>query len=78
MTQDYLIGGYDDVTFNSAQESFQWQLEDAGVPTNLASQCAEILARDDSTQEDLGRNPEEQHLIQSAHQWMLAKGFFEE
>ena len=52
-------------------------LSDAGVPINLASQCAEIVAKDDPTRENLGRTEEEQHLINSSMQWMKAKGFFE-
>ena len=55
------------------QQAFQHQLESVGVPTNLASQAAEILAKDDATKPDLGRTPEELHIVQSAHTWMIAK-----
>ncbi len=58
--------------------AYQTALEGAGVPANLASQCAEVLVKDDPTQSDLGRSPEEQHLIKSSMTWMLAKGFFDE
>lgn len=58
---------------NEVQQSFQQQLESVGVPVTLASQCAEILADDDPTKEDLGRTPEERHLVQSAYSWMTAK-----
>ena len=59
------------------QKAAQKALSDAGVPVNLAAQCAEIVAKDDPTKENLGRTQEEQHLIDSSMQWMKAKGFFE-
>ena len=81
MSGDYSIDGYSiadqEITFSSAQESYQWQLENAGIPTNLSAQVAEIFVNDDPNLPDLGRSEEEQHLIQSAHKWMQAKGFFE-
>lgn len=81
MTGDYLISGYGigdkEVAFNYAQESYQWQLENAGIPSDLAAQVAEIFVKDDPKKPNLGRSQEEQHLIQSAHTWMQAKGFFE-
>ncbi len=52
-------------------------LIDAGVPINLASQCAEIVAKDDPAKENLGRTQEEQHLINSSMTWMQTKGFFD-
>lgn len=52
-------------------------LIDAGVPVNLAAQCAEIVAKDDPTKENLGRTQEEQHLINSSMEWIKAKGFFD-
>ena len=55
------------------QESFQQQLESMGVPVNLACRCAEILVKDDPSKEDLGRTPEELHLVRSAYCWMSAK-----
>jgi hypothetical protein len=58
------------------QQAFQQQLESASVPVTLAAQCAEILALDDPTKDDLGRSSEDQHLIRSAHTWMTANGFF--
>jgi hypothetical protein len=48
-------------------------LIDAGVPVNLATQCADIVAKDDPSKPNLGRTQEEQHLINSSLQWMLAK-----
>jgi hypothetical protein len=81
MTGDYLIGGYSladqEVTFNSAQESYQWQLENAGIPLDLAAQVAEIFVKDDPNLPDLGRSEEEQALVQSAHQMIAAQGFFQ-
>ncbi len=59
------------------RQSYQTQLEGAGVPANLASQCAEIVAKDDPSKPDLGRTDQDQHLIDSSMQWMKAKGFFE-
>lgn len=62
-------------------ESFKQAAEkgliDAGVPVNLASKCAEIVAKDDPTKENLGRTEEDQHLINSSMEWMKAKGFFD-
>lgn len=48
-------------------------LIDAGVPINLANQCAVIVAKDDYTKPNLGRTEEEQHLINSSLQWLKAK-----
>ncbi len=61
----------------SLQEAAQKALSDAGVPVNLATQCAEIVAKDDPSQPNLGRTQEEQHLINSSMTWMKAKGFFD-
>lgn len=81
MTGDYLIVGYSkanqEVTFCSAQQSYQWQLENAGIPTKLAAQVAEIFVKDDPNLPNLGRSEEDQVLVESAHIWMQAKGFFE-
>jgi hypothetical protein len=57
------------------RQIYQTQLEGAGVPTNLASLCAEIVAKDDPSKPDLGRTKEDQHLITSSMEWMKAKGF---
>lgn len=62
----------DDSLRIAAQES----LTKAGVPINLATQCAEIVAKDDPSEPDLGRTEQEQHLINSSMTWMKAKGFF--
>lgn len=59
-------------------QAYQTALEGAGVPPNLASQCASILVKDDPTQSDLGRSQQDQHLINSSMAWMLANGFFDE
>ncbi len=59
---------------NEQTQSFQSQLESVGVPASLASQCAEILVKDDPSKDDLGRSKEDMHLIRSAHTWMTAKG----
>ncbi len=59
-------------------QSYQSQLENAGVPTNLASQCAAIVAKDDPNKADLGRSKEDQHLIKSSMEWMKAKGLFDQ
>ena len=56
--------------------SYQQALENAGVPVNLASQCAEIVAKDDASKPNLGRTEADQHLIDSSMEWMKAKGFF--
>lgn len=48
-------------------------LNDAGVPVNLANQCAEIVAKDDPSKPNLGRTESDQHLINSSMEWMLAK-----
>jgi hypothetical protein len=62
---------------DSLKQAAQKGLIDAGVPINLAAQCAEIVAKDDPTQPNLGRTQEEQHLINSSMTWMKAKGFFD-
>jgi hypothetical protein len=59
------------------RQSYQTQLEGAGVPVNLAAQCAEIIATDDATKPDLGRSVDDQHLIDSSMEWLKAKGHFE-
>lgn len=61
----------------SLKEAAQKALSDAGVPVNLAAQCAEIVAKDDPKKENLGRTQEEQHLINSSMTWMKTKGFFD-
>jgi hypothetical protein len=62
---------------DSLKQAAEKGLIDAGVLINLASQCGEIVAKDDPTRENLGRTQEEQHLINSSMQWMKAKEFFE-
>jgi hypothetical protein len=52
-------------------------LIDAGVPVNLATQCAEIVAKDDPSKPNLGRTQDEQHLINSSLEWMKSQGFFD-
>lgn len=67
------------------RQAYESALTGAGVPQNLASQCAEIVAKDDPTKENLGRTRNDQHLINSSMTWMRAlrdevqaKGFFDE
>jgi hypothetical protein len=60
-------------TPDELRQSYQTQLEGAGVPVNLASQCAEVLASDDAAKPDLGRSENDQHLIASAWEWLKAK-----
>ena len=57
---------------DSLKQAAEKGLIDAGVPINLASQCAEIVAKDDPIKENLGRTQEEQHLINSSMQWMAS------
>jgi hypothetical protein len=59
------------------RQSYQAQLEGAGVPVILAAQCAEVIAKDDAKKPDLGRTEQDQHLIDSSMEWMKAKGFFD-
>jgi hypothetical protein len=63
---------------DSLKEAAEKALKDAGVPVNLASLCAEIVAKDDPSLPNLGRTQEEQQLITSSMEWMQAKGFFEQ
>jgi hypothetical protein len=66
------------LTLNEAlKQAAEKALSDAGVPVNLAVQCAEIVAKDDPTKENLGRTQEEQHLINSSMQWIKVKEFFD-
>jgi hypothetical protein len=62
---------------DSLKQAAEKGLIDAGVPINLASECAEIVAKDDPAKENLGRTQEEQHLINSSMTWMQTKGFFD-
>jgi hypothetical protein len=61
----------------SLKQAAEKGLIDAGVPVNLATQCAEIVAKDDPTKDNLGRTQEEQHLINSSMEWMKSQGFFD-
>jgi hypothetical protein len=61
----------------SLKQAAEKGLIDAGVPVNLATQCAEIVAKDDPTKDNLGRTQEEQHLINSSMEWMKSKSFFD-
>ena len=63
---------------DSLKEAAEKALKDAGVPVNLASLCAEIVAKDDHSLPNLGRTQEEQQLITSSMKWMQAKGFFQQ
>lgn len=58
-------------------QAYESALTNAGVPVTLATQCAEIVARDDASKPNLGRSEEDQHLIDSSVEWMKAKGFFD-
>lgn len=62
---------------DSLKEAAEKALANAGVPVNLAAQCAEIVARDDASKPNLGRSKDDQHLIDSSMEWMKAKGFFD-
>jgi len=62
---------------DSFKQAAEKGLIDAGVPANLAAQCAEIVAKDDPAKENLGRTESDQHLIKSSMTWMKAKGFFD-
>ncbi len=62
---------------DSLKQAAEKGLIDAGVPANLAAQCADIVAKDDPTKENLGRTESDQHLINSSMTWMKAKGFFD-
>jgi hypothetical protein len=64
-------------TPDDLRQAYQLALEGAGVPVNLAAQCAEITAKDDASKPNLGRSADDQHLIDSSMEWMKAKGFFE-
>lgn len=55
------------------KQNYQRQLESVGVPVSLATQAAAIIAKDDPAKDDLGRTPEELHIVRSAHAWMVAK-----
>jgi hypothetical protein len=61
----------------SLKQAAEKGLIDAGVPVNLATKCAEIVAKDDPTKDNLGRTQEEQHLINSSMEWMKSQGFFD-
>lgn len=60
--------------FNQKQyeDFYQIQIE-GGVPVELAKKAAQIIASDDPYKPNLGRSPEEQEIINSAHTWYLAQ-----
>lgn len=60
------------------RQAYESALTGAGVPQTLASQCAEIVANDDASKQNLGRTKDDQHLIDSSLKWMEAKGFFKQ
>jgi hypothetical protein len=45
------------------KQKYQEALEASGIPSELASKCAEIINRDDADKPNLGRSKEEQELI---------------
>jgi hypothetical protein len=45
-------------------------LTEAGMPTDLAREASQIVASDDSCQENLGRTPEQQSIISSVVTWL--------
>jgi hypothetical protein len=51
---------------DSLKEAAEKALTDAGVPVNLASLCAEIIAKDDPSLPNLGRTEADQYLIDSS------------
>lgn len=55
------------------REAAEKALVNAGVPTDLASQCADIVARDDASKPNLGRSEQDQQLIAQSMQWVTAK-----
>lgn len=57
------------------KEEAEQVLKEVGVPSSLAAQCAEIIAKDDPTKPNLGRTEHDQHLIDSAKIWLVAKGY---
>ena len=65
-----------ELTSQELHTSYREALEGAGVPANLAAQCADILVKDNPHEPNLGRSKDDQYLIQSGMEWMKAKGFF--
>ncbi len=61
---------------DEVSQAYKLALESAGVPLNLATQCAEIVAKDNPSKPNLGRTEEDQHLIDSSMEWMKANVFF--
>lgn len=55
------------------REAAQKALINAGVPTELASQCADIVGRDDPAKPDLGRSEDDQRLIEMSMKWVTAQ-----
>lgn len=52
--------------------AYESALMNAGVPVNLARQCAEIVSKDDASKPNLGRSESDQHLIDSSMEWMAS------
>ena len=53
------------------RKTHQTALEGAGVPSDLAKQCADIFHRDDATLPNLGRTQEDQDIINQARQYII-------
>lgn len=57
--------------------AYKEALTSHGVPVNLAGEAAEVLERETNSWESgtpYQRSEEEQHIVRSAHSWMLAGG----
>lgn len=52
-------------------QTYQTALENAGVPENLAEECATILTRDDPSQPNLGRSEDDQATINESMQYVI-------
>ena len=52
------------------KEAYQRALERAGMPSDIAAKCSEIVDRDDPKKTNLGRSKEEQELITNSIKYL--------
>ena len=48
------------------KQTYQQALEQAGVPSDIAGKCSEIIDKDDPNKPNLGRSKQDQELISSS------------
>jgi hypothetical protein len=52
------------------KQTYQRALEQAGMPSDVAAKCSEIVDRDDPNKPNLGRSKQEQELISESIKYL--------